>query len=179
DRLKAASKVYFYWPGLGDEAPDPAVNSLDDLVAMVEREAGEGPVDLLAQSMGGVVALRVALEIPEAVRRLVLVATSGGIDAARTAARLYDWRESYRRNYPNAARWIVDDTTELTGRVGEIAAPALLLFGDADPIAPPSVGERLARLMPDAHLEIIRGADHDLVLNHIDEALPLIEAHLS
>jgi poly(3-hydroxyoctanoate) depolymerase len=41
-------------------APSPAVNGFEDLVGLV-LERLDGTVDLVAQSMGGVVALRVAL----------------------------------------------------------------------------------------------------------------------
>jgi pimeloyl-ACP methyl ester carboxylesterase len=57
-------KHYFAWPGLGDQPPHPAVTGFDDLVAMVEAELGEQPCDLLAQSMGGAVAMCVALRNP-------------------------------------------------------------------------------------------------------------------
>src|SRR5258708_21999697 len=62
------------WPGLGDVPPDPAIRALDDLVALVLAHMSE-PVDLVAQSMGGVVAVHAALRRPDRVRRLVLVAT--------------------------------------------------------------------------------------------------------
>ena len=91
DRLPASwDKHYFGWPGLGDQPPDPSVNSIDDLVALVEAELWPEPVDLLAQSMGGVVALSVALRNPGQVRRMVLTATSGGVDVADLTA--FDWR---------------------------------------------------------------------------------------
>ena len=32
---RAWEKVYFGWPGLGDQPPDPAVRGFDDLVALV------------------------------------------------------------------------------------------------------------------------------------------------
>ena len=51
------SKIYFGWPGLGHQPHDPAIGSFDDLVRMVVCRI-ERPVDLVAQSMGGVVASR-------------------------------------------------------------------------------------------------------------------------
>lgn len=180
DRLPAERpKIYFGWPGLGHEPPDPAVNSIDDLVAMVERELGDGPVDLLAQSMGGVVALRVALRNPGRVRRLVLAVTAGGVDAAARARGDFDWSVNYFQEYPAAGRWIAADRTDLTAEVGRIACPTLLLFGDADPIAPPAVGERLAELLPDARLHVVAGGEHDLVATRVDEVAPLVAAHLA
>lgn len=172
-------KIYLGWPGLGNQPSDPSINGIDDLVTLVEAQMDEDPVDVLAQSMGGVVALKLVLRNPSRVRRLVLSVTSGGVDATDRAAALHDWRVDYRRNYPNAAPWISEDRTDLTRQLGRVTCPALLLFGDADPISPPIVGERLAALLPNAHLEIIRGGDHDLVVTRVDKVLPLIERHLA
>lgn len=167
------------WPGLGEEPADPEVNALDDLVRLVETAMGDGPADLLAQSMGGVVAIKVALRNPGKVRRLVLSVTSGGVDAAARAAAFHDWRAAYPQTFPNAAAWIAEDRTDLTDQIPAIACPALLLFGDADPIAPPFVGDRLAGLLPNARLQVVRGGDHDLVVSRADEVAPLIREHLA
>lgn len=177
DRLPAHwTKRYFGWPGLGDQPADPAVNSIADLAAMVEAELEPGPVDLLAQSMGGVVAMRVALRNPGKVRRIVLTATSGGVDVADLTR--FDWRASYRSEYPRAAAWITEERIDLTARIASIAAPTLLLWGDADPISPVAIGERLLALLPNAQLHVAVGGDHDLAQAHAAELAPLIEAHL-
>ena len=177
ERLPAAwDKHYFGWPGLGDQPPDPAVNGVDDLVAMVEAELWPGPVDLLAQSMGGVVALRVALRNPGKVRRLVLTATSGGVDVADLTC--FDWRANYHREYPNAAAWITEARIDLTAEIPSIACPMLLLWGDADPISPVAVGERLRGLAADAELHVVKDGEHDLAVTHAAELAPLVERGL-
>src|SRR5205807_4010675 len=88
------SKEYFGWPGLGRQPHDPAIKGIDDLIAMVVAKI-EAPVDLVAQSMGGVIAVRIALAHPQLVRRLVLTVTSGGVDMAAFGAS--DWRADYRK----------------------------------------------------------------------------------
>ncbi len=177
ERLPAAwDKHYFGWPGLGDQPPDPAVNGIDDLIALVEAELWPGPVDLLAQSMGGVVALGVALRNPRKVRRLVLTTTSGGVDVADLNP--FDWRAGYRAEYPNAAAWITEARIDLTARIPTIACPTLLLWGDADPISPVAVGERLATLLPAARLHVVAGGEHDLAAARAGELAPLVAAHL-
>ena len=96
-------KEYFGWPGLGDQPHDPAIKGIDDLVRLVAARM-DGPVDLVAQSMGGVIAARLAIEQPQNVRRLVLTVTSGGVDMAGLGAS--DWRAGYRKSFPRAAAWI-------------------------------------------------------------------------
>ncbi len=162
------------WPGLGDEPPHPDVGALDDLVRLVLDQVGE-QADIVAQSMGGVVAIRAALAARGRVRRLVLTATSGGLDVEALGAS--EWRDAYRRDYPNAASWITA-RQELTPDLAQIGAPTLLIWGDADPISPLAVGQRLQTLMPAATLQVIQGGDHDFAQTHAVETARLIEAHL-
>jgi pimeloyl-ACP methyl ester carboxylesterase len=169
------SKHYFGWPGLGDQAHDPAVKGVDDLVRMVAAKM-DGPVDLVAQSMGGIIASRLAIEQPQKVRRLVLTVTSGGVDMAGLGAS--DWRENYRKSFPRAAAWITESRSAPPLPVEKIAAPTLLLWGDADPISPAAVGHHLQSRIPDAHLHIVAGGDHDLARTHAAEVAPLIARHL-
>jgi pimeloyl-ACP methyl ester carboxylesterase len=77
-RLTAAwEKIALSWPGLGDQPHDRSVRGLDDLVALAAA-ALTAPSDLMiAQSMGGVIAVRVAARFPEHVCRLVLVLRTG------------------------------------------------------------------------------------------------------
>jgi pimeloyl-ACP methyl ester carboxylesterase len=168
-------KEYFGWPGLGDQPHDPAIKGTDDLVRMVAARM-DGPVDLVAQSMGGVIAARLALEQPDKVRRLVLTVTSGGVDMAGLGAS--DWRESYRKSFPRAAAWITEGRSAPSLPVEKIAAPTLLLWGDSDPISPVAVGRHLQSRLPDAHLHIVAGGDHDLSRTHAAEVAPLIARHL-
>lgn len=176
--LDDADRRFFAWPGLGNEQPDPAVRHIDDLVQMVVEalEARTGPVDLVAQSMGGYVAMQAALHLPHKIRRLVLTATSAGVPMGELGAG--NWREDYRANFPHAAEWIADPTEDLSARLQGISAPCLLLWGDADPISPVAVGERLLSLLPDARLHILAGGDHDLAITHAPEVAGLIAAHL-
>jgi len=166
---------FFAWPGLGNEPHDENVRGLDDLVSMVLSEI-DGPADLIAQSMGGLVAVRVALAAPGKVRRLVLTAASGGVPMSDLGAA--DWRAEYQREFPAAALWITEVHEDLSSRLASISAPCLLLCGDADAISPPSVGRRLCELLPDARLHIVQGGDHDLAQTHAAEVAILIREHL-
>ncbi len=168
--------VFLNWPGLGDEPPHPDVNGFDDLVAMVLAHMDE-PVNIVAQSMGGVVAMRAALAAPRKINRLVLAVTSGGMDVAALGGS--QWRADYARRFPRAAAWIVAPVEDLSARLPSIEAPALLLWGDRDPISPVAVGRRLAALLPRAVLHVVAGGDHDLAVSHAAHVAELIDRHLA
>lgn len=152
-------KVYVSWPGLGSEPARSSVGGFDDCARLVEQHL-DRPCDLVAQSMGGIVAIRVALRNPRLVRRLVLVATSGGIDVTSLGGA--DWRPNYRSVFPTAARWITDERPDHQDDLKQLSVPTLLLWGDCDPISPIAVGERLLSLLPDAAIHVISGGTHDL-----------------
>ncbi|MGY2896750.1 alpha/beta fold hydrolase [Deinococcus sp. UYEF24] len=175
DRLGMES-VLLSWPGLGNEPTRQDVNGTDDLIALV-LEHLDSPVNLVAQSMGGFIALKVALAAPQYVRRLVLTATSGGIPVADLGGSC--WREDYFQAFPGAAGWIADPVEDLSGQLQSIAAPTLLLWGDSDPISPVPVGEHLQTLLPNANLQVIAGGDHDLAHLHADLVAKLIRQHLT
>lgn len=167
---------FLAWPGFGGVPSEPRVRGIADLVARVVRDI-TGPVALLAQSMGGVVAVRAALEQPDLIRHLVLSVTSGGIDVARLGAR--DWRPAFRESNPGLPGWFLDEREDLTERMREITIPVLLLWGDADPISPVAVGQRLAELFPRAELVVVEGGTHDLVFERAGDVVPHIDRHLA
>jgi pimeloyl-ACP methyl ester carboxylesterase len=169
-------KAFLDWPGLGAIAPSPAVNGFEDLVGLVLQRL-DGAVDLVAQSMGGVVALRAALAQPARVRRIVLVATSGGVDTRRFGAA--DWRPEYAREFPDARPWIVETRPDLTRDLPSIEAPVLLIWGDADPISPVGVGAYLAGALPRARLVIVPGGDHALGRDRAAAIAPEVARHLA
>lgn len=168
-------RLHIGWPGFGSTPPDPAVNGMEDLVARVIA-AMDRPTALIAQSMGGVIAMRAALEKPTQVTHLVLTATSGGLDLS--GFDVEDWRPALQAEQPALPPWFAEDRQDLSAQLGRITVPVLLLWGDADPISPVAVGERLAALLPNARLHVLAGGEHDLAHVHAAQAAPLIDAHL-
>jgi pimeloyl-ACP methyl ester carboxylesterase len=177
ERLAApAEQLHLGWPGFGPTPADPSVQGLEDLAALVVEEI-DRPTALIAQSMGGVVAVLAALQAPRLVTHLVLAATSGGIDLAGLGAA--DWRPAFERANPRLPRWFSSYRADLGAGIATLEIPALLLWGDRDPISPVAVGRRLERLLPDARLEVIAGGGHDLAHALPERVAPLIDAHLA
>ena len=167
---------FLAWPGFGGVPTEPGVNGISDLVERVV-DSISGRVDVLAQSMGGVIAIRAALQRPDLVKHLVLAVTSGGLDVSALGAQ--DWRPMFLMQNPRLPSWFADEREDLTDRLGKLSLPVLLLWGDADPISPVAVGRRLAELLPRAELVVLKGGTHDLVFDRAAEVVPYIETHLA
>lgn len=163
------------WPGFGHTPLNPTVNSVEDLGALALAEI-DRPTALVAQSMGGVVAVLMALARPELITHLVLTVTSGGLNLNDLGAA--DWRKEFSKENPHLPRWFLDDHTDLSDRMHELHMPVLLLWGGEDPISPVKVGERLKQLIPAAKLVVFPEADHDLGFTHADAVAQLIDVHL-
>lgn len=171
-----ASRCLLGWPGFGEVAADDAVTGIDDLVSMVSEEM-DRPCALIAQSMGGVIAVRALLERADRVTHLVLTATSGGVDMSELGAR--DWRVDYLPANPEVPRWFVDYREDLTEQVRSIHVPTLLLWGDSDPISPIAVSDRLQELLPDSRVHVVRNGEHDFAHRLASQVAPVIEAYLA
>lgn len=171
----AWTKTYLNWPGLGHEPHKPGYDSLDALTAYAARHLQDNTA-ILAQSMGGIFALRLALLYPQKVRRLVFTAASGGIDVMRFGAS--DWRPAYRAEYPDAAGWITEARADHSAEMSAIAQPALLLWGDADTVSPVAVGRHLASLLPQSELHVIAGGDHGFAETRAAAIAPRVERFL-
>lgn len=125
--------------------------------------------------MGNVLALRMAIEHPERIRRLVVVAASGGFPVAPFGAA--PWRADLGRDQPHAPTWFIDDDTDLTARLASIRAPTLLLFANEDPLAPAGIGEFLRDRIANSRLEVLPGS-HALALESPNRVAALLAAHL-
>ncbi|MGO4158727.1 alpha/beta fold hydrolase [Cupriavidus sp. YAF13] len=169
-------KMILGYPGFGQEPAASDVNNFNDLVRMVVSHIDQ-PTALIAQSMGGVIAIRAALEKPELVTHLVLTVTSGGLNTRELGAQ--NWQEAFVNANPTYPKWFVSFNSNLTSEIRKVSQPTLLLWGDADPISPVAVGQQLLELLPHAHLHVIPGGNHDLARDHALKLAPLIDVHLS
>ncbi|MGJ7914710.1 alpha/beta fold hydrolase [Massilia sp. LXY-6] len=171
-----AQKVHMTWPGFSGIPPDPAIRNVDDLATRVLAHI-EAPSALIAQSMGGVVAMLAALRKPALVTHLVLSVTSGGMRMDDVDAQ--DWRPAVQAEHPGLPDWFISHQEDLAPKLATLRIPTLLLWGDADPISPVKAGQRLASVLPRAELHVIPGGGHDLACAFASQVAPLIDRHLA
>jgi pimeloyl-ACP methyl ester carboxylesterase len=149
--------------------------------------------DIFGYSMGGTVALAVAIRHPELVRRLAFYGSCAG-----TAKDTYDpeiykqfqslstdfappvLKEPYDRMAPDPKRWPVL-VTKIKGleklfkgfsaaELNAIKAQTLVMMGDRDAVRPEHAVE-MYRLIPNAQLAIFPGGDHFLIFSSPDKLL--------
>lgn len=139
---------------LGDR--DIRYVDMGDDMAVVLDELGYGPVDVLGYSMGGGVGLRLAIQAPEKVRRLVLVSVGFARDGffpgileqqAQVGAEMAEQMrgtpmyQSYTAVAPDPSQFptLLDRVGELmqqpydwSGEVDALDMPVMLVYGDSD-----------------------------------------------
>jgi len=154
---------------------------LEDALAAIDRLT-DGPLILAGSSMGGWIALHVALARTDRVRAVIGIAAAadftdwGFRDALK--ARLADGETlrghgDYGERVTTAAFWSSGQRMLLLG--GEIAVecPVRLVHGEADPDVPLDVAFRTMRSLrsADVQLHILKGGGHRLSEPHEIEAI--------
>jgi pimeloyl-ACP methyl ester carboxylesterase len=129
----------------------------DDTAALL-GQLGIGQADLFGYSMGATIALRLAIQHPEAVRKLVIAAPAyrpEGFypEVLDNISKLKPedfagspWLEGYARMAPDPDHWpaLLAKVRDLVGgfegwppaEIGSITAPAMVIVGDSDVIRP-------------------------------------------
>jgi pimeloyl-ACP methyl ester carboxylesterase len=167
----------------------PAVEILQQLL---DREVGSRPVTLLGLSLGGWMAVRMALRHPERVSRLVLVDAGGyrdqdwekiqslvNVHDLAGVDRLYQalfvevpWmmslsRATFLRAYTspavkNVLAKLSETDTFDDADLGSLRMPTALIWAEADGLFTVETGRAMAAAIPRARLEIIRNCGHAL-----------------
>ena len=179
--LKAALTEYpdqqvIAYPSFDGVAPNLAIQNLHDLQEFVEKQIEDDSI-LIAQSMGGVLAVGLVLKHPQKVKGLVLLATSGGLNLQ--SFHCADWRTDYHEHFKTAPDWFVQDQTEFSRiQLESLDIPILLIWGDHDPLSTVQLGQYLAGIFKNAKLHIIQGGDHFFASTHANQVATLIQDYL-
>lgn len=182
-------------------SPDPGeAFSMADLArdsAEVLDRCGVDRAHVFGHSMGGMIALTLAMEHPARVDRLLLSATSPGQAMAvppkpevraRLAAMLPGSSQpneavvgGYRGDHTDASV-IVRQLQAMSGfessRLGDVQAETLVLHGEVDPLVPVENGRRLVSAIPRARLEVLPGVGHLVTAEATDQAAQVVEDFL-
>ena len=170
----------------------------EDTAALLRQLKVEN-ADFVGYSLGGGVALRIAMRYPNLVRKLVVIGTTtnndgltpGLLEAFKTMKPEdipAEFQEAYARTAPDPKQWptlvakVVKLLLEFKGLrpedIRSIRAPVLVIIGDAD-IVRPEHAVQMFRLLPHAQLAVLPGTDHFLPMQRSDWAVPMIEAFLN
>jgi len=159
---------------------------------------GLGPAVFFGHSMGGAIALSLALDYPKRVLGLGLVSsgarlrvhpallqsTANAATFSTAVEQIMQWAFSPQfspRKMELAARRMAEtpphvlhndflacDDFDVRGRLVEISQPTLVVCGSADQLTPVRFAEYLVAEIPGAHLKIIPGAGHMVMLEQPD-----------
>ncbi len=192
-------------PGHPDGAPLHGTAAMADWV-IAEMEGVPGPLVMVGHSLGGAVALQVALARPDLLAGLVLVSTGArlpvpddaieriDLDFEAECARMVE--QSWLHHEPDLIRrgtnsviamgpeslradYVSAREHDLRGRLGDHGAPALVVSGEEDPLVPTWLSEELADELPDSSLAVIAGTAHVPQLERPDTIDLLIAAFLA
>ena len=158
-------------PGFGGTARGRAEGSLERqaaaLAAVLDREGGR-PAVIAGHSLGGPIAARLAIDRPDLVHGLLLVAPS--IDPELEKRRWFnvagslrvvqwflgvDWIASNREIWP-----LRDELAAMAPRLGEIRAPVVVIQGEKDELVDPANADFVARTFTGATVEVERFPEH-------------------
>jgi pimeloyl-ACP methyl ester carboxylesterase len=184
--------VAFEMPGFGQSPPNSRAQSVKGLAQTMAQAAAKLGVEkyaLVGTSFGGRVALWQALQSPQLVDLLVLVAPTAvlpqgytmpsvapdQIVGARYASPLlFAHPENAPARPPldpvNVAKEMAlvqrimgaSRDTELEGRLGEVQPLTLVVFGTADKVVPPAMGRIYRERMPNCHYVLVYDAGHEV-----------------
>ena len=100
-----------------------------------------------------------------------------GVEAALVAPWLGP--EGQPAFYRQIAQGDERDTDALEPLYGDVAAPTLVVWGEADPWLPVARGRELAQRIPGARLEVVAGSGHLVQEDEPDELAHLLAEHLA
>jgi pimeloyl-ACP methyl ester carboxylesterase len=162
---RVASLTAISTTAVGEENPDlpgPTANYMEHAAAFDDLDWSDTQAlaDLIVEDARQLAGTRHPFD-EAAARELVRRDLERAIDPARL------------QNHGNVG----GDEDRWKGRVGEIAAPLLVIHGTADPLFPHRHGVALAEAVPGARLVTIEGGGHELHERDWDQILNAIAGH--
>jgi|EndMetStandDraft_5_1072996.scaffolds.fasta_scaffold03999_3 pimeloyl-ACP methyl ester carboxylesterase len=181
--------ILFALPGWGaepDDGRDQTVPELANTLYEATQDLGLKSFHLLGTTLGGDVALHIALDHPERVTSLVLEAPGTFHEGADPAPGNITPEEALRKvrihperppvfepPHPDAQVRMFelisrlqetdpDYQQHITERLPGCSVRTLVVFGDQDGFIPPQNGRTFARLMPDCSFVLLHDAAHDV-----------------
>ena len=154
-------------PGFGSSSPAMRELAPSWLILLLKdfmKNLGLKRASIMGHSLGGLIAMEMALNYPGMVDKLVLVNSAGLGDVSRPGAllmhlvggiqRLLGKESSHQFSTDARERWL------LIQHLKEIKCPVLLVWGEHDPYFPKAHALRARDLIPLARLEIFPGCRH-------------------
>lgn len=191
------------------DAPDIdySVATQTDMVAQLLDVLGIPQTDVLGFSLGGWVALKLAVDHPERVHRLVLVDNAGlkfstpltadsytpktlaefrKLEALQSNRKLPDFVARDIMRILQEKAWVFRRVAAsglsfryaLDGQLANVRMPVLLIWGKEDRLIPYEVALRLQRELPQAKLIGLEGCSHLVFWECRDRALPEVLSFL-
>jgi 3-oxoadipate enol-lactonase len=209
--LRARFRVLRYdHPGHGGSPPlvDPTVSSMAREVVDLLDELDIASMSYCGLSLGGAVGMRLALDEPERVEKLVLCSTSarfatrefwqeradtvrrGGVEAIADVV-LERWFTPTFRDVRRYREMLLSVASEgyasacqalrdwdVRGELSDVSAPTFAIAGAGDPSTPPADLEAIVAEIPGAELLIVDDARHLVNVERPDEFNEAVLSHL-
>jgi pimeloyl-ACP methyl ester carboxylesterase len=177
--------VLFEVPGFGNSAVNDRSQSVEDLgrsMAEAVSRLGIEQFNLMGNSFGGKLALWTALQIPERIRSLILVAPAAilpdnhvgprDISPEERVKRLFAHPERVNLPAPASAevmarqnsltmRLAAPSRDELEARMANFQPPVLVVWGTDDRMIPSEMGRVYVEKLPSAFLFLLYDAGHE------------------
>jgi pimeloyl-ACP methyl ester carboxylesterase len=209
--LSDMETLAFDLPGHGARVAEPGPEQMsvrdygeDVYQALTERE-GDGGV-IVGHSLGGAIALRLAVDHPEFAQRIALLGSGARLRVAplfleharaagsRGALALTEvafapGHEDQARAYaatqaPTAPGMLYRDLAscdefDMMGELERITQPTLLIVGESDRLTPPKYSEFLLQRLPSAALSVIPDAGHYVQIERPGAVASIVQTWLT
>jgi pimeloyl-ACP methyl ester carboxylesterase len=176
--------IAFEMPGFGQSPPNSrsprlvGVKGLAQTMAQAAAKLGVDKYALVGTSFGGRVALWQALQSPQQVDLLVLIAPTAVLPEGYTIPSVAPDQvgvgaglkpaptgTAHPENVTQEMALVqrikgASSDTELEGRLGEVQTLTLVVFGTADKVVPSSMGRIYRERMPNCHYVLVYDAGH-------------------